>query len=112
MEGNLERILYEVANHLQWYATSSYNLSFSEFTTSQESPEYLAQAFISNYERPADPTQPARSTQARYWFDNLDGTGVVISDPNNGGGSSDTDKDKKNKALIHMLLSDTINGWR
>jgi hypothetical protein len=112
MEGNLERILYEVANHLQWYSTSSYPLSFQEFTVSQESPEYLAQSFISNYERPADPSQPARSTQARYWFDNLTGTGVIITDPGSGGGTGTDDKDKNKKALIHMFLADTIHGWR
>jgi hypothetical protein len=112
MEGNLERILYEVANGLQWYSTSAYPLSFQEFTQSLDTPENLAQAFIHNYERPADPTQPARSTQARYWFDNLDGSTVIIpTDPGGGGGTTD-DKKKKNQALIHMYLADTIHGWR
>jgi hypothetical protein len=116
MEGNLERILYEVANGLQWITKSSYPISFREFTTSQETPEYLAQAFITNYERPADPSQPARSTQARYWFDNLTGTGVINpSDPGDGDPTNppttDPNKDK-GKALIHMFLAGTISGWR
>lgn len=113
MEGNLERILYELENGLQWYGTSSYPLTFREFSVSQESPEYLAQAFIRNYERPADPNQPARSTQARYWFDTLDGSGVVIVDPPpDTGGGTDTPKVDKGKALMHMFLADTIRGWR
>lgn len=63
------RIRYEVENGLQWIATDAYPLSFAEFTTSAESPEYLAQAFLYNYERPADLNQPNRSTQARAWYE-------------------------------------------
>jgi hypothetical protein len=73
MDPELGRILYEVDQGIQWYATSEYNFSFLEFTQSTESPEYLADAFITNYERPADPDQPARGTQARYWYDHLTG---------------------------------------
>jgi N-acetylmuramoyl-L-alanine amidase len=104
MESNLERILYEVEEGLQWITKSSYPLSFKEFTTSTASPEYLAQAFITNYERPADPTQPARSTQARYWWEHLDGAGVIIGDPGGGGTDPGTDPKKKNK-IYHLWLS-------
>jgi hypothetical protein len=78
MGSQLQRIEYEVANNIQWISTSSYPLTFSQFKKSTESPEYLASAFITNYERPADPVQPIRSTQARYWYDNLDGSGAPI----------------------------------
>jgi murein DD-endopeptidase MepM/ murein hydrolase activator NlpD len=74
MDSNLKRIEYEIENGLQWISTTDYPLSFAEFKISSESPEYLGQAFLRNYERPADQTQPNRSTQARYWFDNLSGT--------------------------------------
>lgn len=108
MDSGLGRILYEVDNHLQWISTSSYPMSFSEFTHSTDTPENLAEAFITNYERPADPTQPARQTQARYWWDNLSGTGTI--DPGGGGGGGTTPN--KQKELITLLLSDTLNGWK
>lgn len=71
----LQRIDWEVANNEQWIATSQYPMSFQEFKVSTLTPEYLAQVFIRNYERPRNPNQPIRSTQARYWYDNLEGSG-------------------------------------
>lgn len=104
VNGELNRILWEVANHQQWISTSSYPMSFSEFTQSTDTPENLAQAFIHNYERPANPNQPQRSTQARYWFDNLTGGGGgVIPTPT---------PSTNNQTLIHLLLSDALNGWK
>lgn len=58
-----------------WIPTSSYNLSFSEFKKSTQSPEWLAQAYLRNFERPAVQYQPARSTHARYWYNQLKGVG-------------------------------------
>jgi Membrane proteins related to metalloendopeptidases len=81
IDGQLTRLDYEIDNKIQWIATSSYPMSFQEFKTSTESPEYLAQAFLRNYERPANQNQPNRSTQARYWFDNLSGEGGCTSFP-------------------------------
>lgn len=75
MTSQLARIEYEVANNIQWGMTVDYPISFQAFKTSSETPEYLAQAFLRNYERPADQNQPNRSTQARYWFDTLVGSG-------------------------------------
>lgn len=63
------RIRYELDNGLQWIATDAYPISFKEFSTSNESPETLAQAFLYNYERPASLDQPNRSTQAREWYE-------------------------------------------
>lgn len=74
-----DRIKYELDNGLQWIPTSMYPMSFQEFVTSTESPEHLAQVFIRNYERPADPDQPIRSTQAKYWYDNLEGGGGGVT---------------------------------
>jgi hypothetical protein len=75
IDGQLTRLQYEIDNGLQWIETSDYPISFQEFKVSSETPEYLAQAFLRNYERPADQTQPDRSTQARYWYDTLTGEG-------------------------------------
>ncbi len=71
MDNNLYRVIYEIDNGIQWIQTQSYPITFYEFAHSKESPEYLAQAFLRNYERPQDPDQPIRSTQARYWWDYL-----------------------------------------
>lgn len=73
MDANIFRILYEVENNIQWIATSTYNYSFKEFTQSTDTPYNLALAFLANYERPADPNQPARGTQAEYWYEFLGG---------------------------------------
>lgn len=79
IDTQLERIEWELANGQQWISTSGYPLSFMEFKFSNESVEYLAQAFLKNYERPKNQNQPNRSTQARYWYDFLEGNeGGVI----------------------------------
>lgn len=71
MDNNLKRIVYEVENNIQWIATSTYNYTFEEFTKSTDSAYTLAMAFLANYERPADPSQPSRGTQAEYWYSYL-----------------------------------------
>jgi murein DD-endopeptidase MepM/ murein hydrolase activator NlpD len=75
IDSQLARIEYEIANGIQWITTSSYPLSFQQFKASKESPEYLAEVFIHNYERPANANQPLRGTQARYWFNTITGEG-------------------------------------
>ena len=69
----MERIQYELENHLQWISTSLYPMTFREFSQSDKPPAYLAQAFLYNYERPAVKPQPARSKQAEYWYEYLAG---------------------------------------
>lgn len=73
MSANLERVIYEVENHLQWIPTDTYPLSFEEFTQSTATAYELAMAFIANYERPFEPYQPWRGTQAETWFTFLGG---------------------------------------
>lgn len=80
MDNNLLRIVYEVTNGLQWLSTSSYPLTFKEFTKSTESADYLARAFMINYERPGDQTeenQAKRGSQGAAWYSYL--SGVVPS---------------------------------
>lgn len=81
INAQLMRIEYELENGLQWIPTLGYPMTFQEFKVSTRDPEYLAQAFLKNYERPADQNQPNRSTQARYWWDNLSGEGEVTPGP-------------------------------
>lgn len=76
MDNNLARILYEVANGLQWIARDDYSLSFEEFTKSNESIDYLAKAFLLCYERPADQSesvQSYRSELANSWYEYFGG---------------------------------------
>lgn len=53
----------------QWIPTTLYPMSWQEFYTSTESPEYLASAFLRNFERPPDfDTEPVRQQQAQAWY--------------------------------------------
>lgn len=72
MDSNLQRILWEVSNNVQWIHPS---MSFRQFTRLTSSPEECARLFLRHYERPANPNQPNRARQARYWFNNLSGEG-------------------------------------
>lgn len=95
MDSQLKRILYEVQENIQWIDSS---MTFQEFTQSTDTPYNLAMRFITSYERPADPNQPIRGSQANYWFANLNGGTPIIKN--------------KDKEMIMMLLSDTLNGWK
>lgn len=81
MDNNLARIIYEVENKIQWYATDSYNFSFEEFSKSTQDVGYLARAFLLNYERPADQSesvQAYREDLAKSWYTYL--TGIELPD--------------------------------
>lgn len=64
-----------VNSYADYYPTSTYPLTFPEFKVSNQIPEYLAAAWVYNYERPADPaaTIAGRQVAARYWYDFLEG---------------------------------------
>lgn len=67
-----ERIVYEFDNGIQFYPTSEYSISSVSFKSSSEDPEYLASAFMHNYERPASyVTEWYRQERARYWYEYL-----------------------------------------
>lgn len=110
MESALQRIEYELANGLQYYPTDDYPLTFAQFKVSTQSPSYLAQAFLRNYERPADQTQPARSSQAEKWYNLLKG-----SEGGSEGGSGDSEPlpnhpitvPKQSKMPLWMLITST-----
>lgn len=110
MDSNLLRILYEVENNIQWIHPT---MSFSQFTQSTDTAYNLGMLFLAHYERPAEPNQPARGTQAEYWYDTLEGGGVIDPPPDVIGGplppASNTNTTKK---MITMLLTDAVNGWK
>lgn len=58
----------------QWIPTSLYPMSWNEFKTSTETPQYLASAFLKNFERAGVEVENERRTQADYWYEYLTGT--------------------------------------
>lgn len=112
IDANLERIEYEVVNNLQWINPS---MTFAQFKSSTDTPYNLAMLFLKHYERPANPNQPQRGTQANFWYNYL--SGVDPPDPSPGDGSNGgplppPSAGNTNKKLISLLLTDTINGWK
>lgn len=81
-----KRLEWEVANNQQFYHPS---MTFRQFTQSKQSPEFLADIFIRYYERPYNPNQPLRQTQARYWYNLLKNTGSVTPQPPNSANKGD-----------------------
>ena len=57
----------------QWIATDSYPMTFAEFKTSSQMPEYLASAFLKNFERAGVEVEAERRAQARSWFEFITG---------------------------------------
>ena len=81
-----------------WIATESYDFSFATFKTSTQSEVTLADAFLKNFERPANQYQPDRGTHATRWLKEFTGSSGGSSGPvivENGG--------KIEKAIEWML---------
>lgn len=78
MDTALTRILYEVANHIQWIGVGDYyGMDFKEFSQSTQSVSYLAKGFLLCYERPADQSESVqnyRASLAEAWYEYLSGT--------------------------------------
>lgn len=55
----------------QWIVTSDYNMSWDEFKVSTKSPEYLASAFLKNFERAGAAYEEERRANARKWYNYL-----------------------------------------
>jgi len=64
----LNRILYEVENDIQY---TDPNMTFEQFSHSTASVYDLAMLFLRYYEKPKIIDQPIRGTQAEYWYDVL-----------------------------------------
>lgn len=56
----------------QWISTSSYDMTWEQFKSSSESPEYLASAFLKNFERAGVEVESERRSCARKWYDYLE----------------------------------------
>lgn len=80
MDMNLDRIIYELENNIQYYPTDEYPESFIEFTKSTKTPSYLAAAFLKNYERAGVEVLELRQTYANNWYKYLTGIDPSIPD--------------------------------
>ena len=70
LTSNLQRILYEVQQNIQWIHPT---MTFSEFTQSTLPPYDLAVLFLNHYERPANPDEVQRGTQGNFWYNEITG---------------------------------------
>lgn len=96
MDSNIARIIYELQNGLQYYATSGYPESFTEFSRSTQTPYYLACAFAWNYERSAvvlwgteaekEALRQQRGGNANNWYSYLSGDTPPTPPPGPGPG--------------------------
>lgn len=93
MDNNLARIIYELENGLQWIATDDYNLTFKEFSKSYAAVEYLASAFLKNYERAGVEVEDTRRANAVEWLAFLNDLGDI-------GGYLPIKRNKKNFNFI------------
>lgn len=67
----LDRIMYEAEKKIEYYPTSTYPQprTLYDFTTSTLDPDYLARAWLYNYERPASyGTAADRGQWANYYY--------------------------------------------
>ena len=82
--GMLDKLVEECFNpqEVTWIETNSYPISFSEFAKdTAHSIEWLANAFLYNYERPAATPQPERANQALQWSAILPATPGLVYTP-------------------------------
>ncbi len=72
----LDRIIYELENGLQYSPEKGFNETFSEWSISNKKPGYLAAAFLCNYEKAANTGWGAQISRARIaekWYQTFTG---------------------------------------
>ena len=118
-DSQLARIDYEIENNIQWIANrhglgygyeDKYDISFAAFRTNAEgyTIDQLTEAFMWNYEGP-NYTKGQESLSARIAFAQrclaeLDFTGT--------GPGPTPGTETGELPLVHLLLSDALNGWK
>ncbi|OUM58433.1 hypothetical protein PIROE2DRAFT_64410 [Piromyces sp. E2] len=65
------RIQYDYDNGGQFLTSKECSLTFAKYIKSTKSPEYLAECFMHNYERPGVYALDERKSYARKWFNKL-----------------------------------------
>lgn len=99
--GNAEcqRLKWELDNNQQWISTTAYPMTFQEYWESTRDAGDLAIIFLANYERPFNPNQPIRATQAREWYEYLKDWTPVLP------GSGEEPTRKKKGMPLYMMIS-------
>lgn len=72
----LDRIIFELEDGLQYSPAKGFKETFSEWSTSNKKPGYLAAAFLCNYERAANTGWRAQIKRARIaekWYETFTG---------------------------------------
>lgn len=108
----LQWIDEETVNFGQWIATGDYDISFDTFKSSTETPEYLAGAFLKNFERAGVEVLEERQTQARSWYVYLITSGGGISTDTSGGGTGTTNKKRKGFNFVLHNYRRRERQWR
>lgn len=77
-----------VDKYADYSKTDAYPLTYAQYKSSTADAEYLAAAWLYNYERPKDPSASiaSRKANAKYWYEALSG---VTPTPPGGGGDDD-----------------------
>lgn len=104
IDSALARIEWEVVNGEQWIKTTEFPFSFNDFKVSTADIAFLTNAFLRNYERPADQEQPVRTAQALAWYAVLTGESGSLDD---GGGTGTQTPTKQYKMPLWLLISAT-----
>lgn len=85
--GQIKWIAEETVPTGAWIPISPYaNWTWEMFIASTDTPETLADVWLYNFEKPAVTPQPARQTQARYWYDWINNSYVPPENPPENGG--------------------------
>lgn len=61
------------AHGVEYIKKSAYPLTYSEFKVSEETPAYLTEVFLKNYERAGVEALQSRVEWANYWYEYLSG---------------------------------------
>ena len=65
-----------VDEQADYYPRDAYPMTYAEYKVSLDTPEYLCEVWMHNYERPASyDTLPQRQASARFWYNTLTGGG-------------------------------------
>lgn len=73
LDTQCQKIMHEFSNGGQWIPTTDYPESFSQFSTSNKTVEYLTYAFLKNYERAGVEQAAQRVEFANHWFAHFSG---------------------------------------
>lgn len=85
--------------YADYLPTNAFPMSYADFKQSLRTPEYLAEVWVYNYERPLSPDVTERKRQARYWYNYLSNVSPVPVPPSV----------KGRKLPIYMLISKRKN---